>query len=108
MRRILDLPATRASQIAPEKGLQHQDKGIALTALEFLFQDVRGYRPHLGNWYWHCCAYTLDSLINSLSAVLMMTTFYARLFLSIVPEMGYFCLGAFLAGTMNKSLFCRC
>ncbi len=56
---ILDFPATGAGQIAAEQWLQHQDKGIALTSLKFLLQDVGGYRPHLRNRYWHRCAYTL-------------------------------------------------
>src|SRR3984893_15121506 len=68
VRWILDLAATRAGQIAAEERFEHQDKGIALTALDFLIQDVRGYRPHLRNRYWHRCAYTLASVIKSLSA----------------------------------------
>jgi hypothetical protein len=62
---ILDFPATGAGQIAAEERFEHQDKGIALPSLKFLFQDGGGYRPHLGIWYWYRCAYSVSCVINS-------------------------------------------
>jgi hypothetical protein len=38
--RILDLPASRAFEIAPEKRFQHEDKGKALFAFHFLAKNI--------------------------------------------------------------------
>src|SRR5690348_14402150 len=51
MRRILDLPASSASQIASEERLQHQHQGIPFPASKLLPDHVSRYRPHLRNWY---------------------------------------------------------
>ncbi len=47
MRRVLDLAAAGAGQIAAEERLQHQHERIALAPFQLLFQDVRCNRPRL-------------------------------------------------------------
>ncbi len=47
VRRILDLAATGAGQVAAKERLQHQHERIALAPRELLFQDVRCNRPRL-------------------------------------------------------------
>src|SRR5208283_4268369 len=67
---VLDFAATRAGQVAAEERLQHQNQRIALAALEFLLQDVRCDRPHLGNRNSHTCrphCSTWNKNANSLS-----------------------------------------
>src|SRR6185312_12723659 len=50
VRRILDLAASGACQVAAEEWFQHEHKRIALAPLQLLFEDVSGYRPHLRDW----------------------------------------------------------
>ena len=46
-RRIIDLPAPAASQIAPEQRLQHQNQRIALPAGNMLLDHIGAYTKHL-------------------------------------------------------------
>src|SRR5438874_67505 len=48
LRRVLDLAAPRAGEVAAEEGLEHEDERIARGAPKPLLQDVRRDRPHLG------------------------------------------------------------
>jgi len=51
--RILNLTASCAGKVATEEGLEHEDKGIAFVAPEFLSENIRGNRPSLANRNWH-------------------------------------------------------
>src|SRR5579872_407336 len=53
VRRILNLPATRASQIAAEQRLQHEYQWVLLATGELLPKHVGRNGPHLGYGYWH-------------------------------------------------------
>ena len=53
VRRVLDLAASGASQVAAEERLQHEDEWVALTSLQLLLQDVRSDGPHLRHGYCH-------------------------------------------------------
>ena len=48
---IIDLATTRASQIAPEQRLQHQDERVALAASEMLPDDVGADSSNLPEGY---------------------------------------------------------
>src|SRR5205807_7523624 len=56
---ILDLATPRARQVAAEQWLQHQHQRIPLSSGKLLPDDVRGYRPHLRNWYRHSISSSL-------------------------------------------------
>ena len=47
VRRILNLAAAGAGEIAAKQRLEHQHERILLAALELLADDVRRDRPHL-------------------------------------------------------------
>jgi hypothetical protein len=47
MRWVLDFAAAGASEIATEERFEHQHKRVAFSPLNFLFQDVGSYSPHL-------------------------------------------------------------
>ena len=53
MGRVLDLAATRASQVAPEQRLQHHHQRVAFSAVQLLAHDVARHGPHLGNRHSH-------------------------------------------------------
>src|SRR6267143_2844561 len=55
LRRVLDLAAPRACEVAAEEGLQHEDEGITCGAPKPLLQDVGRDRPHLGKGNAHAC-----------------------------------------------------
>ena len=59
MRRILDLAAARARQVAAKQRLQHQHQRIPLAPRQLLLQHVARYRP--------ACDTGTAMLINSLS-----------------------------------------
>src|SRR5581483_8445703 len=46
-RRVLDLAAAGAGEIAPEERLEHQNERVALAPRQLLAEDVRRDRPHL-------------------------------------------------------------
>src|SRR5262249_21127074 len=48
-RRVLDLSAAGATQIAPEQRLQHQHEGVALPSRDPLLQYVAGHGEYLGD-----------------------------------------------------------
>src|SRR6202051_2639600 len=68
-----------------------------------LFQDVGGDGPHLRNWYWHCCAYTLGSVVNSFFATTGNRYVLAQdcSFL-LYLRYRYFCLRGFVAITIIR------
>ena len=49
VRRVLDLAAPCARQVAAEERLEHQHQGIVLVPAQTLSENVRGNGPHLGN-----------------------------------------------------------
>lgn len=51
--RVLDLAATRTSEIATEEGLEHEDERVSLVAAQFLPDNIRGDCPSLADWDWH-------------------------------------------------------
>ena len=53
VRGVLDLPATRAGEIAAVERLEHQRERVALATLELLLGQIQGHRRHLRNGYRH-------------------------------------------------------
>src|SRR5213593_2271276 len=53
LRRILDLAAARAREVAAEEGLEHEDQRVARTAREPLPDHVARHRPHLRERHTH-------------------------------------------------------
>src|SRR5947208_17041376 len=53
VRRILNLSATCARQIAAEERLEHQHQRILLAPSQLLPDHVRSHRPHLRDRYTH-------------------------------------------------------
>ena len=47
VRRVLNLAAAGAGQIAAEQRLEHQDQRIALATAQALAEDIGRHRPHL-------------------------------------------------------------
>ena len=50
---ILDFAATCAGKVTTEEGLEHEDKGIAFVATDFLSENIGGNCPSLANRNWH-------------------------------------------------------
>jgi hypothetical protein len=50
---ILDFTATCAGKVTTEEGLEHEDKGIAFVAADFLSENIGGNCPSLANRNWH-------------------------------------------------------
>src|SRR5438128_812616 len=55
LRRVLDLAAPRAREVAAEEGLEHEDQRVARAAREPLLDDVARHRPHLRQRNAHTC-----------------------------------------------------
>ena len=50
---ILDFTATCAGKVTTEEGFEHEDKGIAFVATDFLSENIGGNCPSLANRNWH-------------------------------------------------------
>lgn len=50
---ILDFAATCAGKVTTEEGFEHEDKGIAFVATDFLSENIGGNCPSLANRNWH-------------------------------------------------------
>ena len=68
-RGILDLPASRAGEVAAEKRLQHQHQGISLSAGQALSQYVSSDRHHLCYGNRHSSALVLPDRVAGEQAI---------------------------------------